>query len=249
MTTPGAEATELDGGGWQLRIPAGTGGVYRLAQLDDYTGRRRKDFLWRPPFTVKLYARASSASIPGTWGFGLWNDPFSLSLGLGGGTRRFPALPNTAWFFFASPQNFLSLRDDLPSQGLLAATFRSSRLPLLLLAPATLAMPLLLWRPTARALRRAAARLIHQDAARLEIDPSEWRHYSLTWQGNAVSFAVDGQLVLETRVTPQAPLGLVLWIDNQYAAFPPDGRLAYGTLPNEAPASIDIKDLTLEPLS
>jgi hypothetical protein len=46
---------------------------------------------------------------------------------------RLPALPNTAWFFFASPPNYLSLRDDLPAQGALAAVFRSPRLPASLL--------------------------------------------------------------------------------------------------------------------
>ncbi len=53
-------------------------------------------------------------------------------------------------------------------------------------------------------------------------------------------FAVDGQTVLETPISPRGPLGLVLWVDNQFAAFRPDGRLAFGTLASEGPAFLEI---------
>ena len=123
--TPGAEVhTDPRRGGWRLEIPAGPKGQYRLAQLDDFTAKKRVNFPWPAPITLSLRARVSTSDIPGTWGFGLWNDPFSLSLGLGGGTRRFPALPNAAWFFGASRQNYLSLRDDLSANGLIAQTFQ-----------------------------------------------------------------------------------------------------------------------------
>ncbi len=65
-----------------------------------------------PPWTFSLRARLSKADLPGTWGFGLWNDPFGLSLGFGGKPARLPALPQTAWFMHASPPNWLSLQDD-----------------------------------------------------------------------------------------------------------------------------------------
>ncbi len=132
-TTPGA-LVRKEGDTWRLEIPAGPGGKYRLAQLDDYRDQSRALFPHQPPLALELECRASGDSLPGTWGFGLWNDPFSLSLGLGGGSRRFPALPNTAWFFFASPPNYLSFRDDLPAQGALAAVFRSSPMPAVMLA-------------------------------------------------------------------------------------------------------------------
>ena len=120
---------ETRGQTWHLKIPAGPGESYRLAQLDDDDNLRRQHFLWSPPLHLKLRARTSSSEIPGTWGFGLWNDPFSLSLGIGGGTRRLPTLPNAAWFFFASPQNYLSFRSDKPAQGFLAQTFQSPKIP------------------------------------------------------------------------------------------------------------------------
>jgi hypothetical protein len=54
---------------------------------------------------------------------------------------------------------------------------------------------------------------------------------------------VEGKPVLETATAPFGPLGLVLWVDNQYAALAPDGRLGFGTLENTEPAWLDIADL------
>ena len=244
-TSAGGEAVELAARNWRLSIPAGPVGEYRLAQIDDYAGLARKQFLWEHPVRISLTARASSQSIPGTWGFGLWNDPFSLSLGLGGGTRRLPALPNAAWFFFASPPNYLSLRDDLPAQGALAATFRSSPVPALLLGLGAPALPFLAWPPAARLFRRLGRKLIGQDAVSLSTDATEWHTYTIDWQLNQVIFQIDSQTVLETNISPRPPLGLVLWIDNQYAALPPDGRLTYGNLANEEPAWIEIENLSI----
>lgn len=243
--TPSAQIVQTEAGAWHLEIPAGPIGRYRLAQLDDYASLQREDFPWQPPLTLTLGARASAEDIPGTWGFGLWNDPFSLSLGLGGAARRLPSLPNAAWFFFASPPNYLSLRDDLPAQGALAATFRSLFLPAHLLTLGVLVLPLFFWSLTARHLRRLGRRIIQQDAAAFSINPTEWHTYSLTWHSTSVSFQVDGKEALETTITPIGPMGLVLWVDNQYAALPPTGRLAFGTLPNPEPAWIEIENIIL----
>jgi hypothetical protein len=252
-TTPGADARQLDESSWRLEIPSGPSGRYRLAQLDDYTQLKRTQFPWRPPLTLTLQARASSGAIPGTWGFGLWNDPFSLSLGFSGATRRLPALPNAAWFFFASPPNFLSLRDDLPAQGGLAATFLAPQRQLPFVLAGLPALPLLLFPLAARPLRRFAQRFLRQDAASLvSLEPAhgpspvtDWHTYSLSWSDDLVRFQVDGVGQLTTDVNPRGPLGLVIWVDNQYAAFPADGRLAFGTLPNDSSAWIEFRDLEL----
>jgi hypothetical protein len=251
--TPGAEVQQLDPTSWRLVIPAGSADLYRLAQLDDYAHFSRGTFPWRPPCTLTLQARTSSPTIPGTWGFGLWNDPFGLSLGFSGATRRLPALPNAAWFFFASPPNYLSLRDDLPTTGGLTATFRAPRRQFLYLVAGIPALPGLLFPQTARILRRLARRVIQQDAAQLSpaaqwTDPdsvTSWHSYRLLWQEDLVRFQVDDRELLETRTSPIGPLGLVIWVDNQYAAFPPDGRLAFGTLPNNSLAWIEIQNLTM----
>lgn len=238
--TPGAKVEKLSPNQWRLGIPAGPAGRYRWAQLDDYMHCPRSAFRWKPPFHLELRARVSAVEPPGTWGFGLWNDPFSVSLGLRGMARRLPALPNAAWFFFASRHNYLTLRDDHPAKGLLAATFSSPAIPSPLLALGLLSLPLLAWPPTARFLRRLARRFVQEDAARLEIDPTEWHTYCLEWHREAVHFLLDGDICFETNAAPRAPLGLVVWIDNQYAAFPPEGRLRFGTLPYPEPAWLEV---------
>src|SRR5215213_9256863 len=109
----GVQVEEISrGSAYRLSIPAGSAQKYRLAQLDDYTKVSRSRFPLRFPLSLKLSARVSSNSIPGTWGFGLWNDPFGLSLGFGGNPFRLPALPNAVWFFGASWESYLSFKDS-----------------------------------------------------------------------------------------------------------------------------------------
>jgi hypothetical protein len=237
--TPGSQVIAIPSGGWRLEIPAGPPGRYRLAQLDDYASLPRRSLPQRPPLSLHWRLRASSTEIPGTWGFGLWNDPFGFSLGFGG-AQRLPALPEAAWFFFASPQNHLSLRDDLPAHGGLAATFRSERVPSALLVLGAVSLPLLILPPLSRLIRRMARRFIEQDAANLKVNPVEWHDYALIWEAGQATFRLDGTSVLETGTSPGAPLGLVVWVDNQYAAWRPDGRLGWGTLANPEPAWIEI---------
>lgn len=127
--TAGAAVTEISPESWRLSLPEGKAGVYRWAQLDDYLHLDRSAFLWRSPVKLTVSARVLTAHVPGTWGFGFWNDPFSISAGIGGTCRRLPALPNCAWFFYASPDNYLALHDTHPAQGFLAATFSSPLIP------------------------------------------------------------------------------------------------------------------------
>lgn len=239
----GAGHVEQDGSTWRFSL--GAGGGYHLAQLDDYAGTPRRRFTRRPPLHIRLRARASHTQLPGTWGFGLWNDPFGLALGLGGDTQL-PALPNAAWFMFASPQNHLSFDDSLPGNGSLAATYRSPRIPSLALAPSLLALPLLALPAAARGLRRLASRLVQQEAAALQHDPREWHNYELHWQADSVDFRVDGQSQLRTRIVPRPPLSLVIWLDNQYAAWLPDGRMRYGVEQTKAHGWVEISDLQVQ---
>lgn len=249
LLTPGATATLAEGDTWHLEIPCAPAGRYCVAQLDDYHTRPggvlpRARLPWQAPFTLALRARVSAEELPGTWGFGLWNDPFSFSLGLGGAARRFPALPNCLWFFYASPPNYLSFGDDLPAQGFLAATFRSPHIAPLLLALGGPALALGLTAPSARLLRRLLRAFIHQDAARISAAPlSAWHEYSLVWDRERAVFGIDGQAVFTTAVLPHGPLALVLWIDNQYAALPPGGRLASGSLALPQAAWLEIQAL------
>ncbi len=240
-----ANIEKLGDNAWRLIIQDGERGTYRLAQLDDYTSLPRRDFLWNPPLTLSLRARVSVESAPGTWGFGLWNDPFSISLGVSGAAQRLPALPNAAWFFYASDKNYLSFRNDKPASGFLAATFQSPRWPAWALAPALLGLPLLATRPSARIARHMLARVIQEDSARLSLNVKEWHTYELDWLHTGVRFAVDGETVHETVASPIGPLGLVLWVDNQYAAFSPTGDVSFGTQINPSPIWLELEEIKI----
>ncbi len=258
--SPGARVEEIQrGSAYRLFIPSGTAEKYRFAQLDDYAQTSRRRFRHRFPLRVSLLARTSSESIAGTWGFGLWNDPFGLSLGFGGNPFRLPALPNAVWFFGASKENYLSFGGldtasptRPPVNGFMAQTFRSPKFHPLLI-PAGIAFPF-----SRKATRRFLGAIIEEDEIDLSrgdpsgsaqdldeswrVVPSVWHKYSLTWEEKRVSFEVDNNQVFESSVIPNPPLGLVIWIDNQYAAFSPDGKIAMGVLEN-AEAWLEIKDL------
>lgn len=231
-----------------LTIPSGPGDAYRVAQVDDYHGLQRKAFPWQPPLALELSARVSNAQHPGTWGFGLWNDPFALKLGAAGSQRRWPALPNAAWFFGASAHNHLSLRDDRPGNGFLAAVFRAPLWPLWSQLPAALLLPGLLWKVSAHGLRWAARRVIHTDSAALNPDPTRWHTYRLEVRAEGTSFFLDGQWVWSTPAAPRGPLGVVIWIDNQYAAYRAWQRPRFGVLAIPQPAWLAFAAVRVERL-
>ena len=254
--TPGANVQEIPGDErhetYRLSIPAGKADQYRLAQLDDYAKTARSQFSSVFPIHLSLTGRTSSEAIPGTWGFGLWNDPFGLSLGFGGNPFRLPVLPNAAWFFGASEESYLSFRapsaGDLDmdgknarsaSNGFLAQTFRSPGFHPLLI-PAGLALPF-----SRKVARRFMGQVIDEDGIRLDVDVTQWHRYRLHWQEDQVSFEVDDVTVFESPVSPKPPLGLVIWIDNQYAAFTPEGRLGFGVLENPEPTWLEVKDINI----
>lgn len=237
--------------GWRLEIPAGPEGTYRLAQLDNY----RKHFPLNTPTTLSLHCRTSDSLLPGTWGFGFWNDPFTVSFGLQGAARRLPALPNAAWFFHASAANHLSFRPPismgglqggpLPASGFLAQTFSSPKIPSLLLAPGLLALPLMVSKTFAKRIRAVAGKIIREDAKRLELDVTQWHAYRLKWSATRVELTIDGEPVFETESSPKGPLGLVIWIDNQFASFTPDGKFRAGTEANPDATWMEIADLEI----
>jgi hypothetical protein len=230
---------------WQLKIPSTAGGKYTLSQLDDYAMLPRSRMRWSPPTSLSLRTKNSTANLPGTWGFGFWNDPFNFSLSLGGMARRLPALPNAAWFFYSSPENFLSFQNNLPHNGLLAQTFSSPKIPSLMLAPGAFLLPLLGIKPLARIARSLIGKFVKEDSHLLELDLTQWHEYRLGWSVDQVSFSVDDKAVFETKVVPNGPLGVVIWIDNQYAAFLPSGEIKTGTLANNVPAWMEIENIEI----
>jgi hypothetical protein len=227
-----------------LAIPAGEIGKYRVAQHDDYSSLKRKNFIHYPPLSLTLRARVSEKNLAGTWGFGLWNDPFSLGMGIKGSGLRLPALPQSAWFFYGSPKNDLSFHSQFPANGWMASVFRSKSISSFLFPLGMLVLPFLMTKSTARWIRRQASRFIQDDFIRLDIDVTAWHTYRLDWLPNRVGFYLDGISVFTSPLSPNPPLGLVMWIDNQYAAFSADGTVSFGTESNPA-ASLEIKDLAI----
>lgn len=235
-TTQGASIDKIEKG-YILRIPSGDSSSYRFAQIDDYFGLKRKDYPHHS-LTLKLRARTSAFPLSGTWGFGLWNDPFGMSLGFGGNKFRLPTLPNTAWFFGASKENYLSFQYDYPANGFIAQSFRSPRFhPYSMLAG--LAFPIRKIQT-----RRYLSEIIGEDSFALSANPTQWHSYQLEWSPKRVAWKVDDVQVFESSVSPNPPLGLVIWIDNQFASFTPDGKLSYGVLASDE-AWLEIADLEL----
>ena len=97
-----------------------------------------------------------------------------------------------------------------------------------------------LWNPTAG--RRG---MQEQAPTPQSVDPIQWHRYRLEWEEKRVSFDVDDVQVFESTVSPNPPLGLVIWIDNQYAAFTPEGKIGFGVLDNDE-SWLEVKDIQFE---
>lgn len=235
-TTEGASIDKTEKG-YILRIPSGDSSAYRFAQIDDYFGLKRKDFPHHS-LTLSLRARTSALSLPGTWGFGLWNDPFGASLGFGGNKFRLPTLPNAAWFFGASKENFLSFQNDKPANGFIAQSFRSPKFHPRLI-PAGLVFPF-----SKKQTRKLMGKIIEEDSKTVDVDTTQWHSYRLEWDQERVLWFVDDIQIFESQVNPNPPLGLVIWIDNQFASFTPDGKLSFGVLAGDE-AWLEIADLVM----
>lgn len=211
--------------------------VYANAQIDDYQQRRRRDFLWRPPLSFSIHARfshnrftldpASTTTqtnyLTGTAGFGFWNDPFMMT------DSRRPAPPRAIWFFYSSPPSNMQLALDLPGDGWKAATIDAQRVPFFLLLPtAPIAIPLMHINQIYQLLWPVAQRAINVSEALIQQPMSEWHTYRIEWLPQTATFFIDDVLVLECNTPPRGPLGLVIWIDNQYMVVTPQGRIGHG---------------------
>jgi hypothetical protein len=170
-----------------------------------------------------------------------------LSLGFGGNPFRLPALPNAVWFFYASPQNYLSFKNGdgqshriVPTSGFMAQTFRSPKFHPLLI-PAGLALPF-----SRGTTRKLLSKVIDEDSSAVSVDVTQWHRYRLEWETKRTVWYVDEVQIFESPVSPNAsrPLGVIIWIDNQYAAFTPDGKIAAGVLENEE-EWLEVEDIVM----
>ncbi|GAB4546450.1 MAG: hypothetical protein Kow0063_40860 [Anaerolineae bacterium] len=204
---------------------------YTNAQIDDYQGLRRRQFLWRPPLRLSVRARFShtagnhSPGIKGTAGFGFWNDPFWMT------GARIPTLPRAIWFFYASPPSNMKLDMHTPGHGWKAATIDAMRPAALLLAPLAPAAILLMNLPALyRTIWPAIQRAVSIKEAAISAEMNEWHTYTIEWETEQSRFTVDGSPVLENAPSPHGPLGFVMWLDNQYMIVTPWGRFGWGLL-------------------
>lgn len=229
----------------RLSIDSGDRNRYRIAQVDDYFFRSRHNFVYTPPLSIALEARVSANELPGTWGFGFWNDPFAFGIGIKGSGWRLPALPQAVWFFYGSSANNLSVNSQKSACGLMASVFSSRAIPSLMLVPALPATLVLPIKPVARLIRRLAARIIHDEFHSLDIDTDSWHSYRMEWLPSGVNFIIDGSPVFSSSLSPKPPLGLVIWIDNQFAAFHADGCVSWGLEANRETAWMEIRNIQI----
>jgi hypothetical protein len=237
---PGIEGNSL----WSGRLLVTPTRYYADAQIDDHRRLPRSKFPHLPPFHLSLLARTSVSQPLGTFGFGLWNDPFSLGLGQGGAGWRLPTTPQAVWFFYASAHADLALVPGLPGHGLKAAVLRSRRIPAPLLTPlAAAGIVASAFHPLRPFAFSQAARFFTAEEALLTTDPAEWHHYQIDWAPRGTDFRVDSRSVLSTQWAPVPPLGLILWMDNQYAVASPRRGFGFGVLRLESEQWLEIRDL------
>ena len=227
---------------WRLGLDPDRNG-YADAQFDDYGGRKRSGYPWRPGTRMKLQARFShpNGQLVGTTGFGFWNAPF------GDPTVPRPALPQAIWFFYASEPSDLPFPEQGPGRGWFAGTMDASTGSAMLLAP--LALPTVVLNNVQFLRRRiwpAVRRRLNISYRPVLCEMTEWHRYVIEWLHDGCRFWVDDLLLLETGRRPQGPLGFVCWLDNQYMIATPTGRLRWGTRQYSEAQWLEVKDLRLE---
>jgi hypothetical protein len=216
---------------------------YADAQIDDYGSvKGRGQYLWKPGTQLSLRARFSHgrSELTGTAGFGFWNAPF------GDPTVRHPALPQAAWFFYASAPSDLPFPISSRGRGWFVGTIDAGTPDALLTAP--LAPAILLLNQFQRLYGRIwpwIRRRLQISFAPLETSMTHWAEYKLHWNPSGCTFIIDGRTILQTPYSPRGPLGFVCWIDNQYMVATPRGHFRWGTLTTDSTQTLEITDLLL----
>jgi hypothetical protein len=223
----------------RFSIPPTSSRAYADAMWDNYANLKRSQFPNKPTLHMTLRARFSHEAdrLGGTAGFGFWNDPFTLS---GGGLL---AAPNCVWFFGGSPPNDQYLCEGVPGWGWKAATLKThwSIAPLAAIGIALAQIPFL-----GKPIMTIGRRFIKAHEKLIDAKMTEWHEYSLVWEQNQATFAVDGITVLISPAPPQYPLGFVLWIDNQYAIASENGKFKFGMVEHQEERWMEIEVLSIE---
>lgn len=216
----------------RLGYKGSTPKMYTDAQIDDYTMRSKKEYVWKPPLRMTVKARASHPAatksnklegvLQGTAGFGFWNKPFTMQ-------GDWFTMPESIWFFYASPSSNMALNPNTPGWGWKAQVVHGHKASSIIQAP-PLAAAIAYGRvggstkPAAKLLQRFsgnAEQVIEQDL-------TEWHVYTLEWLSNKAVFYVDDEEVFSAPFAPTRPLGFVAWLDNAYAVATPEGEIKFG---------------------
>ena len=95
---------------------------------------------------------------------------------------------------------------------------------------APIAVPLMNIRAVYRAFWPKAQRALCICEAMAPAEMTDWHTYAIEWGVKQARFCVDDKIILDCDTPPRGPLGLVIWLDNQYLVATPWGRLCYGLL-------------------
>lgn len=224
-------------------IGAASDEIYHNAQIDDYAGKKRADFAWHAPLSLRVRAWASHPveELRGTAGFGFWNHPFMPTV------KAIPRLPRAIWFFFAAPPSNITLAKGVAGHGWKAATIDAitpaffALLPCAPLGFLLMRIPLLY-----RMLWGIGQRAIKVSEKLLAVDITEPHEYELRWEKKSAAFYVDGELIHQTPFSPRGALGFIAWMDNQYAVVTPQGKFAFGYVatPHEQYLALESIEIT-----
>jgi hypothetical protein len=251
QTTIGGGSLHIVDSALRMEVPSSRVGMYTDAQVDDYGGRARSAFPWRPPLRMEVRARSSlpaatatsSVESPGilrgTAGFGFWNYPFSVR-------GDILMLPEAMWFFYASPPSNMALVPQIPGWGWKAQVVHSMR-PDALAAIVPMGLTATWARLTGHTQMAAQwlQKLTGTQEALLPVAMETWHTYVLEWRQSEARFWVDDILVLQALRPPARPLGFVAWLDNQYAVVTPRGSFRFGTVAS-GPEWFEIDSVKIE---
>lgn len=193
------------------------------------------------PAATSTSTHESGDILRGTAGFGFWNYPFSVR-------GDILLLPETVWFFYASPPSNMALVPGIPGWGWKAQVIHTLR-PEALLASVPTALTTGWGRLTGniRPAARWLQRLSGAQEVLLDVEMTTWHTYVIEWHATEARFLVDGQCVLRAPRPPTRPLGFVAWLDNQYAVATPRGSLRFGSV-TSGPQWFDLDSVRIEPM-
>ena len=79
----------------------------------------------------------------------------------------------------------------------------------------------------------------------INIQLTEPHIYQIDWLKDRVIFSIDDQTIHASPYSPHGKMGIVIWIDNQYAIVTPQGRFGWGLIEISEPQWIDLYEWSI----